>query len=126
MTGAEAMVKCLQDQGIEVVFGYPGVAIAPFYNSLYHSDIKSILVRQEQNAGHAASGYARVTRKPAVCVATSGPGATNLITGLATAYADSIPMVAITGQVSTQLLGKDVFQEADIVGCCEPFVKYSY
>ena len=126
MTGAEAMVKCLQDQGIEVVFGYPGVAIAPFYNSLYHSDIKSILVRQEQNAGHAASGYARVTRKPAVSVATSGPGATNLITGLATAYADSIPMVAITGQVSTQLLGNDVFQEADIVGCCEPFVKYSY
>ena len=126
MTGAEAMVKCLQEQGISVVFGYPGVAIAPFYNSLYHSDIKSILVRQEQNAGHAASGYARVTRKPAVCIATSGPGATNLITGLATAYADSIPMVAITGQVSTQLLGKDVFQEADIVGCCEPFVKYSY
>ena len=126
MTGADAMVKCLQDQGINVVFGYPGVAIAPFYNSLYHSDIQSILVRQEQNAGHAASGYARVTRKPAVCIATSGPGATNLITGLATAYADSIPMVAITGQVSTQLLGKDVFQEADIVGCCEPFVKYSY
>ena len=126
MTGADAMVKCLQDQGIKVVFGYPGVAIAPFYNSLYHSDIKSILVRQEQNAGHAASGYARVTRKPAVCIATSGPGATNLITGLATAYSDSIPMVAITGQVSTQLLGKDVFQEADITGCCEPFVKYSY
>ena len=88
MTGADAMVKCLQDQGINVVFGYPGVAIAPFYNSLYHSDIQSILVRQEQNAGHAASGYARVTRKPAVCIATSGPGATNLITGLATAYAD--------------------------------------
>lgn len=126
MTGADAMVKCLEEQGINVVFGYPGVAIAPFYNSLYHSEIKSILVRQEQNAGHAASGYARITRKPAVCIATSGPGATNLITGLATAYADSIPMVAITGQVSTQLLGKDVFQEADITGCCEPFVKYSY
>lgn len=126
MTGAEAMVKCLEDQGIDVVFGYPGVAIAPFYNSLYDSNIKSILVRQEQNGGHAASGYARVTRKPAVCIATSGPGATNLITGLATAYADSIPMVAITGQVSTSLLGKDVFQEADITGACEPFVKYSY
>ena len=126
MTGADAMVKCLQDQGIKVVFGYPGVAIAPFYNSLYNSDIKSVLVRQEQNGGHAASGYGRVTRKPSVCIATSGPGATNLITGLATAYADSIPMVAITGQVSTKLLGKDVFQEADITGCCEPFVKYSY
>lgn len=91
MTGADAMVKCLQDQGIKVVFGYPGVAIAPFYNSLYNSDIKSVLVRQEQNGGHAASGYGRVTRKPSVCIATSGPGATNLITGLATAYADSIP-----------------------------------
>lgn len=126
MTGADAMVKCLEEQGIDVVFGYPGVAIAPFYNSLYESKIQSILVRQEQNGGHAASGYARVTRKPAVCIATSGPGATNLITGIATAYADSIPMVAITGQVSTQLLGKDVFQEADITGACEPFVKYSY
>lgn len=126
MTGADAMVKCLEAQGIDVVFGYPGVAIAPFYNSLYDSKIHSILVRQEQNGGHAASGYARVTRKPAVCIATSGPGATNLITGIATAYSDSIPMVAITGQVSTQLLGKDVFQEADITGACEPFVKYSY
>lgn len=126
MTGADAMVRCLEAQGIDVVFGYPGVAIAPFYNSLYDSNIKSVLVRQEQNGGHAASGYARVTRKPAVCIATSGPGATNLITGLATAYADSIPMVAITGQVSTSLLGKDVFQEADITGACEPFVKYSY
>ena len=126
MTGADAMVKCLEAQGIDVVFGYPGVAIAPFYNSLYDSKIQSILVRQEQNGGHAASGYARVTRQPAVCIATSGPGATNLITGIATAYSDSIPMVAITGQVSTQLLGKDVFQEADITGACEPFVKYSY
>ena len=126
MTGADAMVKCLEAQGINVVFGYPGVAIAPFYNSLYDSKIQSVLVRQEQNAAHAASGYARVTRKPAVCVATSGPGATNLITGIATAYADSIPMIAITGQVSTRLLGKDVFQEADITGACEPFVKYSY
>ena len=85
MTGADAMVKCLEAQGIDVVFGYPGVAIAPFYNSLYDSKIQSILVRQEQNGGHAASGYARVTRKPAVCIATSGPGATNLITGIATA-----------------------------------------
>lgn len=126
LTGAEVMVKCLEAEGIKAVFGYPGVAICPFYDSLYDSDIRNILVRQEQNGGHMASGYARVTRKPAVCVATSGPGATNLITALATAYADSIPMVAITGQVSSELLGRDVFQEADITGAAEPFVKYSY
>lgn len=126
MTGADAMVKCLEAQGIQTVFGYPGVAIAPFYNSLYDSSIRNILVRTEQNAGHAASGYARITRKPAVCMVTSGPGATNLVTGLATAYADSIPVIAITGQVATDLLGKDVFQEVDITGACEPFIKYSY
>ena len=112
LTGAQVMVKCLEAEGIKAVFGYPGVAICPFYDSLYDSGIRNILVRQEQNGGHMASGYARVTRKPAVCVATSGPGATNLITALATAYADSIPLIAITGQVSSELLGKDVFQEA--------------
>ena len=116
LTGAQVMVKCLEAEGIKAVFGYPGVAICPFYDSLYDSGIRNILVRQEQNGGHMASGYARVTRKPAVCVATSGPGATNLITALATAYADSIPLIAITGQVSSELLGKDVFQEADITG----------
>ena len=126
LTGAQVMVKCLEAEGIKAVFGYPGVAICPFYDSLYDSGIRNILVRQEQNGGHMASGYARVTRKPAVCVATSGPGATNLITALATAYADSIPLIAITGQVSSELLGKDVFQEADITGSAEPFVKYSY
>jgi acetolactate synthase-1/2/3 large subunit len=126
LTGAQVMVKCLEAEGIKDVFGYPGVAICPFYDSLYDSDIRNILVRAEQNGGHMASGYARVTRKPAVCVATSGPGATNLITALATAYADSIPLIAITGQVSSELLGKDVFQEADITGAAEPFVKYSY
>ena len=126
MTGAEVMVKCLEEEGITTVFGYPGVAICPFYDALFDSNIKNILVRQEQNGGHMASGYARVTRKTAVCVATSGPGATNLITALATAYADSIPLVAITGQVSSELLGKDVFQEADITGAAEPFIKYSY
>lgn len=126
LTGAQVMVKCLEAEGIKAVFGYPGVAICPFFDSLYDSDIRTILVRQEQNGGHMASGYARVTRKPAVCVATSGPGATNLITALATAYADSIPLIAITGQVSSELLGKDVFQEADITGSAEPFVKYSY
>lgn len=126
ISGAEIMVKCLEAEGVNVVFGYPGAAICPFYDKLYDSDIKHILVRQEQNAAHAASGYARCSDRPGVCVATSGPGATNLITGIATAYTDSIPIVAITGQVRSDLLGRDVFQEADITGACEPFVKHSY
>lgn len=126
MTGAQAMIRCLNEEGITKVFGYPGVAIAPFYEGLYDSDIEHILVRQEQNAGHAASGYARMSRKPAVCVVTSGPGATNLITALATAYADSIPLIAISGQVSSKLLGRDVFQEADMRGATRSFVKHSY
>ncbi|MGL5512148.1 MAG: thiamine pyrophosphate-binding protein, partial [Sporomusa sp.] len=118
--------KCLEKEGVEVVFGYPGAAICPFYDALASSDIRHILVRQEQNAGHAANGYSRMTGKTGVCIATSGPGATNLLTGIATAYADSIPFVAITGQVSTDLLGRDVFQEVDITGAAEPFVKHSY
>jgi acetolactate synthase-1/2/3 large subunit len=127
ITGAEAMVKCLEAEGITKIFGYPGVAIAPFYDGLYGSKkIEHILVRREDAAGHAASGYARISRKPAVCCTTSGPGATNLLTALATAYSDSIPMVAITGQVASDLLGRDVFQEADITGAAESFVKYSY
>ena len=126
ISGAEIMVKCLEAEGIKVVFGYPGATICPFYDKIYDSDIKHVLVRQEQNAAHAASGYARCSGKPGVCVATSGPGATNLITGIATAYTDSIPMVAITGQVRSDLLGRDVFQEADSTGACEPFVKHSY
>lgn len=127
MNGAEAMVKCLEAEGITRIFGYPGVAISPFYEALYHSDsIKHILVRQEQAAGHAASGYSRISRKPAVCVSSSGPGATNLITALATANADSIPLIAITGQVDSNLLGRDVFQEVDMRGSTESFVKYSY
>lgn len=124
--GAQIMVKCLENEGVSVVFGYPGAAICPFYDALLDSNIRHILVRQEQNAGHAASGYARACGKPGVCVATSGPGATNLVTGLATAYMDSIPIVAITGQVRSDLLGRDVFQEVDITGCCEPFTKHSY
>lgn len=126
MTGAEAMIKCLEAEGINRVFGYPGVAIAPFYEGLYNSTIDHVLVRQEQNAGHAASGYARMSRGPAVCVVTSGPGATNLITALATAYADSIPLIAISGQVSSKRLGRDVFQEADMRGATRSFVKHSY
>ncbi|MGN0606009.1 MAG: biosynthetic-type acetolactate synthase large subunit [Oscillospiraceae bacterium] len=120
------MVKCLELENISVVFGYPGAAICPFYDYLYKSSIKHILVRQEQNGGHSANGYARITGKPAVCIATSGPGATNLITAIATAYADSVPLVVITGQVSTDQIGRDVFQEADITGSAEPFVKHSF
>ncbi|MGI6111857.1 MAG: biosynthetic-type acetolactate synthase large subunit [Bilifractor sp.] len=128
MNGAEAMVECLKKEGITEIFGIPGVAIAPFYEALYENrdSIEHILVRQEQAAGHAASGYARISRKPAVCVTSSGPGATNLITALATAHADSIPIIAITGQVRSDLLGRDVFQEADMRGATESFVKYSY
>ena len=126
MIGADAIVKCLEKEGVTTLFGYPGVAICPFFNSILTTKIETILVRSEQNAAHAASGYARVTGKVGVCVATSGPGATNLITGIATAYADSIPLICITGQVSSALLGSDVFQEADITGAAESFVKYSY
>lgn len=126
MLGADAMVKCLEEEGVEYVFGYPGVAICPFYNSILESDIQTILIRTEQNAAHAASGLARVSGKVGVCAVTSGPGATNLITGIATAFADSIPLVCITGQVNSELIGSDVFQEADITGAVESFVKYSY
>jgi len=126
MNGADAIIKCLEKEKVEFVYGYPGVAICPFYDSILDSDIKTILIRTEQNAAHAASGYARVTGKVGVCAVTSGPGATNLITGIATAFADSIPLVCITGQVKTDLLGSDVFQEADITGAVESFVKYSY
>lgn len=126
MIGADAIVKCLEAEGVDYVFGYPGVAICPFYNSILDSDIQTILIRTEQNAAHAASGLARVSGKVGVCAVTSGPGATNLITGIATAFADSIPLVCITGQVNSELLGSDVFQEADITGAAESFVKYSY
>ena len=126
MTGADILVKCLEEEKVEYVFGYPGVAICPFYDSILNTDIKTILVREEQNAAHAASGYARITGKVGVVAVTSGPGALNTITGIATAFADSIPMVCITGQVDSRLMGSDVFQEADISGACESFVKYSY
>ena len=126
MNGADLLVKCLEKEEVDVVFGYPGVAICPFYNSILSSEVKTVLIRTEQNAAHAASGLARVTGKVGVCAVTSGPGATNLITGIATAYADSIPLVCITGQVDSSLLGSDVFQEADITGASESFVKYSY
>lgn len=123
---AEAMIKCLEAEGIKTVFGYPGAAICPFYDHLYNSRIRHILVRHEANAGHSASGYARITGRPAVCAVTSGPGAANIITAIATAYADSIPMIIITGQVSSDQIGRDVFQEADITGAVQPFIKHSY
>ncbi len=126
MTGAQAMVKALELEGIKTIFGYPGAAICPFYDALLDSNITHVLTRNEQGAAHSASGYARVTGKPGVCVATSGPGATNLITGIATAYMDSIPMVAITGQVSLELIGRDVFQEVDTTGATAPFCKHNY
>lgn len=128
MTVSQAMVECLKAENIKVVFGYPGAAICPFYDALLdaENEIKNVLVRQEANGGHSANGYARMTGKPAVCIATSGPGATNLITAIATAYADSIPIICITGQVNTDQIGSDVFQEADVTGAAEPFVKHSY
>jgi acetolactate synthase I/II/III large subunit len=126
ISGAEIMVKCLEIEGVKTVFGYPGAAICPFYDFLCRSKIEHVLVREEQNAAHEASGYARAAGVPGVCVATSGPGATNLITGIATAYMDSVPLIAITGQVNQWLLGRDVFQEADITGACESFTKHSY
>lgn len=126
MKAADAIVQCLIEEGIKVVFGYPGAAVVPLYESLRKSDIKHILVRHEQAAGHCASGFARTTGEVGVCIATSGPGATNLITAIATAYMDSIPIVAITGQVKSTLIGKDVFQEVDIVGATAPFVKHNY
>ncbi|NLY42805.1 MAG: biosynthetic-type acetolactate synthase large subunit [Clostridiaceae bacterium] len=126
MTGAQVLVKALEDHGVTTIFGYPGAANAPIYDVLAGSKIRHILTRHEQGAAHAASGYARATGEVGVCMATSGPGATNLITGIATAYMDSIPIIAITGQVSTEVIGRDVFQEVDITGATAPFCKHNY
>lgn len=125
MLVAEAIVKCLEREGVEVVFGYPGAHIAPIYDVMRERGMKHVLVRNEQSAAHNANGYSRASSKVGVCMATSGPGATNLITGIATAYMDSVPMVVITGQVPLKLIGTDVFQEADIIGATEPFTKYN-
>ncbi len=126
MKVSEAIVKCLEREGVTTVFGYPGGAILPVYEALRTSSVKHVLVRNEQSAAHMASGYARASNRTGVCLSTSGPGATNLITGIATAYMDSIPMVIITGQVKSDFIGKDVFQEADITGATEPFTKHNY
>lgn len=127
LTGAQALIESLKHEGVEIIFGYPGGAVLPLYDALYFDKkIKHILVRHEQGAAHAADGYARATGKVGVCLATSGPGATNLTTGIANAYMDSIPIIAITGQVATSLLGRDSFQEADITGITAPITKHNY
>ena len=126
MRGGEAIIESLKNMGVKTIFGYPGGQTIPFYDMLYDADMDHILVRHEQCAAHAADGYARASGRVGVCLATSGPGATNLVTGIGTAYMDSSPIVAITGQVPTHLIGNDAFQEADIIGITMPIVKYSY
>ncbi|MDR3270987.1 MAG: biosynthetic-type acetolactate synthase large subunit [Peptococcaceae bacterium] len=126
MTGAEVLLESLKQEDVKVIFGYPGAALCSLYDAILDSDIRHLLVRHEQSAAHAADAYARVSGQAGVCLATSGPGATNLVTGIANAYMDSIPLVALTGQVSTELLGTDSFQEADITGITMPITKHSY
>jgi len=128
LNGSEIVVECLKEQGVDTVFGYPGGAILNIYDALYkHQDeIKHILTSHEQGASHAADGYARATGKVGVCLATSGPGATNLVTGIATAYMDSVPVVVITCNVTNNLLGKDSFQEIDITGITMPITKHNF
>lgn len=126
MTGAKALMKALEKEGVKEVFGLPGGANLPMYDEFTRTDIRHILVRHEQSAAHMADGFGRVSRKPGVCFATSGPGATNILTGIATAQADSAPMVAITGQVPVAMIGRDAFQESDIIGMANPVVKYAF
>ncbi len=126
MRGGEALIKSLTDQGVDVVFGYPGGVLLPLYDVIYDSDLRHILVRHEQCAAHAADGYARASGRVGVCIGTSGPGATNLVTGIATAYMDSSPIVAIAGQVPTGLIGNDAFQEVDTIGMTMPITKHNF
>ncbi|CAI8925562.1 acetolactate synthase [Bacillus pseudomycoides] len=126
VTGAGHVIQCLKKLGVTTVFGYPGGAILPVYDALYRSGLKHVLTRHEQAAIHGAEGYARASGEVGIVFATSGPGATNLVTGLADAYMDSIPLVVITGQVATPLIGKDGFQEADVVGITMPVTKHNY
>ena len=125
-TGAEILIECLIKEGVDTIFGYPGGAVLPIYDALFKAPIKHILVRHEQGGVHAADGYARASGKVGVCLVTSGPGATNTVTGIATAYMDSIPLVILTGQVPTAMIGNDAFQEADIVGITRPCTKHNY
>src|SRR6478609_11943714 len=126
MSGAKILLECMVREGVECFFGYPGGVTLPFYDALYDSPIRHILVRHEENACFAAEGYARATGKVGVCCATSGPGATNLVTGLVDAMMDSIPIVALTGQVSTKVMGSDAFQEADTFGITRSATKHNY
>ncbi|MBT8133003.1 MAG: acetolactate synthase 3 large subunit, partial [Gammaproteobacteria bacterium] len=127
MTGAEIIIECLKAEGVDYVFGYPGGAVLHIYDAFYkQDDVKHILVRHEQGATHAADGYARSTGKAGVVLVTSGPGATNAVTGIATAFMDSIPMIVITGQVPKHLIGNDAFQEVDSVGITRPIVKHNF
>ncbi len=126
ISGAKAVIESLYQENVEVIFGYPGGQVLPLYDELYDADIRHILVRHEQAAAHAADGYARATGRVGVCLATSGPGATNLVTGIATAYMDSVPMVALTGQVPRSFIGNDAFQEANITGITLPITKHNY
>lgn len=126
VSGAQVLLDALKEQGVEVIFGYPGGSVLPLYDALYHSDINHILARHEQGAVHAAEGYAKATGKPGVAIVTSGPGATNAVTGIADAMGDSVPIVVITGQVTTPGIGKDAFQEADVVGLTMPITKNNY
>ncbi len=126
MKGSQILLESLKREGVEVMFGYPGGQVLPIFDSIYDSDIRFILTRHEQGAAHAADGYARATGKVGVCLATSGPGATNLVTGIANAYMDSIPMIAITGQVKSFLIGNDAFQEADVTGITRPITKHNF
>ena len=127
MTGAEIVVRCLQEEGVEFVFGYPGGAVLNIYDEIFKQNkFKHVLVRHEQAAIHAADGYARSCKKPGVGLVTSGPGVTNAVTGIATAYMDSIPLVVLTGQVPTPAIGQDAFQECDTVGITRPCVKHNF
>src|SRR6202161_1467800 len=126
LTGAQIVIESLIAEGVDVIFGYPGGAILPTYDALLDSKIKHVLVRHEQGATHMAEGYARVSGRPGVVLVTSGPGATNAVTGIADAYMDSTPMVVLTGQVPTSMIGNDAFQEVDIVGITRPCTKHNF
>ncbi|HEY4638193.1 MAG TPA: thiamine pyrophosphate-binding protein, partial [Burkholderiales bacterium] len=127
LSGAQIVVRCLQEEGVEYVFGYPGGAVLYIYDELFKQDkVRHVLVRHEQGAAHAADGYSRSSLKVGVCLVTSGPGVTNAVTGIATAYMDSIPLVVLTGQVPTHAIGQDAFQECDTVGITRPCVKHNF
>ena len=128
ISGSEAVIKCLLEEGVDIIYGYPGGAIMPVYDELYkyQDKIQHVLTRHEQGATHSAQGFARISGRVGVAIATSGPGATNLVTGIADAQIDSTPMVCITGQVSSHLLGSDAFQETDIIGISTPITKWNY